>query len=53
MKTIEPSAGSSKRPWVETLIVDPSPPPEEIHFDPMAAMANDGVDEADLDVDGA
>ena len=53
MKTIEPSAGSSKRPRVETVVVDPFPPLEERHFDPMAAMANDGVDEADLDADGA
>ena len=45
--------GSSKRPRVETLAVDPSPPSEERHFDPMAAVADDGVDEADLDADGA
>ena len=51
MKTVEQSAGSSKRPQVKTPTVDPSPPKER-HFDPMATVS-DGVDEVDLDTDGA
>ena len=53
LKIAEPSAGSSKRPRVETFAVDPSQPPEERHFNPMATVANDGVDEVDLDGHGA
>ena len=53
LKIVEPSAGSSKRPRVETLTVDPSQPPEERHFNPLAVVANDSVDEIDLDGDGA
>ena len=43
----------SKRPWVETATIDPPPPPKEIHFDPTTVVADDGVDEEDLDADGA
>jgi len=53
LKTVDPSASSSKEPRVETLVVNPSPPPGERHFDPTTAVANDGVDEVDLDADGA
>lgn len=52
MKTIEPSVGSSKRPQFKTLVVDPSPPKER-DFDPTAAMSDNGVDEVDLDTNGA
>ena len=52
MKAVEQSVGSSKRPQVKTPTIDPSPP-EERHFDPMAAVSDDGVDEVDLDTDGA
>ena len=53
MKTVKPSAGSSKRPRVETPTIDPSQLPEERHFDRTATIADDGVDEVDLDADGA
>ena len=53
MKTVELSTSLSKRPRVETATIDPSPPPKEIHFDPTTVVADDGVDEEDLDADGA
>ena len=53
MKTVEPSAGSPKEPRVETLSIDHFLPPKERHFDPMVEVANDGVDEVDLNANGA
>ena len=47
-KTVEPSVGSSKRPQIESTAGDMLA--EEIPFDPTAAVAEDNVDEVDVDI---
>ena len=46
-KTVEPSVGSSKRPRVESIVGDRLA--EEIPFDPTAAVAEDDVNEVNVD----
>ena len=50
-KMVEPSVGSSKRPWVESSARDM--PAEEIAFDPITADAEDAVDEVDIEIGDA
>ena len=48
---VDPSVGSSKRPRVRSTIGDV--PDEDMHGDPITAIAKDGDDEVDVDTVGA